>query len=237
MDLITIFQKYPDHESCIEHLENVRWGNKPICPHCGSKYVARKSENGRIGRWNCHRCRNSYNVLSGTIFQQTKQPLQKWFLAIFLLLNAKKSLSSYQLARDLDINQKTAWLMASKIREQMGKDNVGMLQGIIEANECYIGSTPRKIHKHADEDLNKRGRRTKKQEVIGAIERGGKIKVGPVKNTTSNTLSTFISASIDKIGSTLMTDEYKIYRTVQNTIIANTKTHGLILIKHSMIVW
>jgi len=217
MDLIAIFQKYPDHESCIEHLENVRWGDKPTCPHCGSKYVARKSENDRIGRWNCHRCRNSYNVLSGTIFQQTKQPLQKWFLAIFLLLNVKKSLSSYQLARDLDINQKTAWLMASKIRGQMGKDNVGMLQGIIKYNECYIGGTPRKTHKHTDDNPNKRGR-GKKQAVIGAIERGGEIKAGPVKNTTSNTPSTFISASIDRIGSTLMTDGCKSYRTVQSTM-------------------
>jgi len=78
MNLIAIFQKYPDHESCIEHLEKVRWGDKPLCPHCGSEHVARKSENDIIGRWNCHSCCSSYNVLSGTIFQQTKQPLQKW---------------------------------------------------------------------------------------------------------------------------------------------------------------
>jgi len=187
MNLIAIFQRYPDHESCIDHLEKVRWGDKPICPHCGREYVARKLENNRIGRWKCHSCHNSYNVLSGTIFQQTKQPLQEWFLAISLLLNAKKSISSHQLACDLDINQKTAWLMAYKVREQMGKDSVGMPQGIIEADECYIGGRPRKTRKNINGKPNRRGRGTKKQAVIGAVERGGKVKAEPVKNTTSNT--------------------------------------------------
>jgi len=108
--------------------------------------------------------------------------------------------------------------MASKIREQMGKDSVGMLQGIIEADECYIGGKPRKAHKHTDEKPNKRGRGTKKQAVIGVVERGGKVKAEPVKNTTSNTLSNFISESIDKVGPILMTDEYKGYRAVQATM-------------------
>ena len=72
MDLIKVFQRFPDHESCIEHLERVRWPSVPACPLCGCVTVARKAENDRIGRWNCHGCKSSFNVLSGTIFQKTK---------------------------------------------------------------------------------------------------------------------------------------------------------------------
>ena len=78
MDLIKVFQRFPDHESCLEHLEQVRWGDRPACPLCGSVSVARKADSFRQGRWNCHDCKSSFNVLSGTIFQKTKLPLQKW---------------------------------------------------------------------------------------------------------------------------------------------------------------
>ena len=119
MNLFTIFTRFPDHEACIEHLENVRFGDDPYCPLCGSVKVARKGENGRVGRWNCRDCKASFNVLSGTIFQKTRIPLQKWFLGIALMINAKKSLSSCQLARDLELNQKSAWYMMERIRAAM----------------------------------------------------------------------------------------------------------------------
>ena len=90
MDLITVFEKFPNQEACIAHLENARWGDTPVCPHCGSEHVARKKENKRIGRWNCHDCKSSFNVMSKTVFQKTKIPLQKWFLGISLVLSAKK---------------------------------------------------------------------------------------------------------------------------------------------------
>ena len=97
MNLISIFELFPDQQACIDHLEVIRWGKEPHCPHCGSSLVARKKENDRVGRWNCHDCSNSFNVLRGTIFQGTQLPLQKWFLAIALMVNAKKSISSCQL--------------------------------------------------------------------------------------------------------------------------------------------
>ncbi len=172
MDLISIFSRYPDHEHCIEHLEKVGFGDQPYCPLCGGLKVARKADGDRIGRWNCHYCKASFNVLSKTIFQKTKIPLQKWFLAIGLLLNAKKSVSSHQLARDLDLNQKTAWYMGMRIRRAMKLEGE-LLQGIIEADECYIGGKPRKGNRRDGDKPNKRGRGTRKVSVIGAVERGG----------------------------------------------------------------
>ena len=139
MSLIEIFTRFPDHESCIAHLESLRWGTDPGCPHCGSMGVARKADGTRIGRWNCHDCKSSFNVLHGTIFQKTKIPLQKWFLAIGIIFNAKKGVSSYQLARDLSINQKSAWYLGMRIRVALKTDTTGLLSGIVEADECYVG--------------------------------------------------------------------------------------------------
>ena len=76
MNLITIFQKFPDQQSCIDHLEGIRWPVVAFCPSCNSERVARKAEKDKVGRWNCHNCTNSFNVLSGTIFQGTHIELQ-----------------------------------------------------------------------------------------------------------------------------------------------------------------
>ena len=153
MNLMTIFTRYPDQEACIEHLERVRWEDDPHCPHCGSVHVARKCDGHRVGRWNCHACKASFNVLSGTIFEKTKIPLQKWFLGIGLIVNARKSLSSCQLARDLDLNQKSAWYMQQRIRAEMAsKQGAILLQGVVEADETYVGGKPRKRNRRRDGD-------------------------------------------------------------------------------------
>lgn len=135
MNLLTIFSRFPDQEASIEHLEKVRWANAPRCPLCRSTRVARKSESDRIGRWNCHECTSSFNVLSGTIFEKTRIPLQKWFLAISILSSAKTSVSSGQLARDLDMNQKSAWFMQRRIEAAMLTDEEDLLRGIVELDE------------------------------------------------------------------------------------------------------
>ncbi len=151
MNITSVFYTFPDQDACVEHLENVRWGDEPHCPHCGSTQVARKADQRRIGRWNCHGCKSSFNVLSGTIFEKTKIPLQKWFLGLALIVNAKKSLSSCQLARDLELNQKTAWYMQQRIRAEMAtKQGEILLQGIVEADETYVGGKPRKRNKHKE---------------------------------------------------------------------------------------
>ena len=135
MNILSLIARFPDQHACITHLEQVRWGDKPACPHCGSLRVARKAENQRIGRWNCHDCKASFNVLSKTIMQKTKIPLVKWFAAIALIVNAKKSLSSCQLARDLEMNQGSAWYIMQRIRAAMAADQGAFLRGIIEADE------------------------------------------------------------------------------------------------------
>ncbi len=218
MNLIDIFRLYPDQEACIEHLENVRWRDQGHCPHCGSVHVVRKTDGERVGRWNCHDCKSSFNVLSGTIFEKTRIPLQKWFLGIGLMVNAKKSLSSYQLARDVNLTQQTALYMQQRIRAAMAEDQAPLLQGIIEADEAYVGGKPRKGNKRDDDKPNPRGRATKKMPVIGAVERGGKVTSRVATDLTGKGILQFVKNAIDPAGSLLITDEYGAYNAVNSYV-------------------
>lgn len=211
MNLIDIFKRFPDQESCIAHLEEQRWGDTPVCPLCGSIKVARKRENQLVGRWNCHDCHSSFNVLSKTIFQKTKVPLQKWFLAFALLSNAKKSVSSHQLARDLELTQPTAWYMAQRIRRAMADDMYTyMLGGTVEADETYVGGRPRKGNNPKSTGKSKRGRGTDKMPVVGAVERGGRVIAEPTVNVDRATINQFITAHVTP-SSTLITDQFVSY--------------------------
>lgn len=216
MNLIEVMERYPDQESCIEHLERIRWRGTPVCPFCGCIEVVRKKEDGvgRVGRFHCSACKASFKVTHGTVFHGTKIPLQKWFLAISLIINAKKGLSSYQLQRDLDLNQKTAWCILTRIRAEMSKKGGALLQGIIEADETYIGGKPRKENKKEDRENAKRGRGTSKTPVIGAVERGGKVVAEVAENLTGRRILEFIKKAVKIKDSELMTDEFYAYNAI-----------------------
>lgn len=217
MDLVKIAETFPDQEACIAHLERLRWNRTPECPHCCSLRVKRRSESeiGRIGRWNCNDCHSAFKVTQGTIFQGTKIPLQKWFMAIGLMVNAKKSLSSCQLARDLGLKPKTAWRLTMRIRTEMANQESKLsLQGIIEADETYIGGKQRKDYSREDGHPRKRGRGTAKDAVIGAVQRGGHVVAQLVPNTTGYTIRKFISRIVKIEDSKLLTDQYRGYNDI-----------------------
>ena len=183
------------------------------------------SSSSWVLRWDCgvslHRswtdCRpSSFNVLSGTIFEKTRVPLQKWFLAIGLIVNAKKSLSSCQLARDLELTQPTAWYMQQRIRAAMAAEQGPMLQGIVEADETYVGGKPRKGNNRDDDRPNKRGRGTRKTPVIGAVERNGQVTAKVANDLTGKGILHFIKGAVEPRGSVLITDENKAYNAVRS---------------------
>ena len=219
MNLLTIAKRFPTQEACIAHLEQLRWGDDPRCPFCNSNDVARKTEHKHVGRWNCHNCLSTFKVLSGTIFQGTKIPLQKWFAAIAILINAKKSVSSCQLARDLDCNQKSAWYMAMRIRKAMVDDST-FLSGIVEADETYIGGKPRK-----NNEQRSRGR-TKKITVVGAVERDGKVKAQPSPRVTARLINAFLRRNVDP-RAVLMTDQFPGYNEVRDWMVHKTVNHSI----------
>lgn len=137
IDPIKVLERFPTQEVCIKRLERARWAQQPSCPHCGSDKVARKRENDRVGRWNCHSCKSSFNALSGTIFQGARIPLKKWFAAIAIMLHAKNPVSSHQLGRDLNINQSTAHRMGRRIGKALKEDRA-FLKGIVESENTGI---------------------------------------------------------------------------------------------------
>lgn len=132
MRLADVYEKYPTQESCIARLEKIRWSRRgPRCPHCRSAHVARKKEKGRVGRWNCHRCKSSFNVLSGTVFQNTKLPLQKWFFCLDLILNGNRVLSSHELGMHLEVSQPVALLMQKRIEREVAGGGARKLRRMI----------------------------------------------------------------------------------------------------------
>ena len=214
MDLLEVFYRYPDQEACIAQFEAIRFNPDPFCPLCGGMSVARKADGARVGRWNCFDCKSSFNVLSGTIFSKTRIPLQKWFLAICLMTNAKKSLSSPQLARDIELTQPTALYLQQRIRAAMLTDAAPLLYGIVEADETYIGGKPRRSNRPEDHKPNPRGRGTKKTPVVGVVERGGRVVAKMATDLSGKAMVRFLKETVDPAGSLLMTDDYPGYRGV-----------------------
>ena len=142
------------------------------------------------------------------------------------MLNAKKSLSSHQLGRDLDLNQKTAWRLAMQIRAAMVDDRK-LMTGIIEADEAYIGGKPPKRNKRDDnEPKAPRGRGTSMLPLIGVMERGGKVAAQPSPRVTTANLAAFISRHVDKDASILMTDQWPAYRRIGRTMRHATVDHA-----------
>lgn len=211
MNIIQVFQQLPTQEDCVKHLESARWPDGPICPYCASR---NNGENKKELRHYCNNCKTSFSVTVGTIFHRTHLPLQKWFLAIALILNAKKDISALQLSRDLEVNKNTAWRMSMQIRKAMSQTKQReLLTGVVEMDECYVGGKPRKGKKYGDDDKPKRGRGTKKAPVIGAVERGDKVKAKTVKKDKmkGKDLRAFVSENVDLTTSHLMTDKYRGY--------------------------
>lgn len=118
MTLRDVYDRFPDPQDCVWHLEWERWGWDKYCPRprCLAPEVAPKKDGDRVGRWNCRVCRSSFNVLSGTVMEGTRLPLQVWFHAIGLILRSEDSLSTSELARELEVTRKTALRLAELIR-------------------------------------------------------------------------------------------------------------------------
>jgi transposase-like protein len=208
MNIIAIYKKFPTEADCIAHLERVRWKGVPACPYCHS---TRTTAIAKESRHHCNGCNTTFSVTVGTIFHHTHLDLQKWFLAISLVLNAKKGIAARQLARDLEVNKNTAWYMGMRIRNAMFEQGE-LLKGIVEMDECYIGGKPRK-----GTGPHKRGRGTSKTPVIGIVERGGRVIARAVdkKKLNSKGLSKFVRENVDVKESILVTDEFSGYVTVK----------------------
>jgi transposase-like protein len=222
MNIIEIFQSFTTQEQALEYLEKVRWGDQPSCPYCGSLAVGRHASGDRkMPRWQCRDCSRAFAVTVGTLFHGTHIPLRNWFLVLALMLNAKKGASAYQIARDLGMRRPTVWSIMHRIRAAMAKDpeQEKLMYGIVEADETYIGGKPRKANRRDDDPKGGMGK-TKKVQVVGIVERGGRVTArvaGPVGTRLRNACA-FIREVVDCAGSLLMTDEGPAYRSAHKVI-------------------
>lgn len=206
MNIIQVYKQFPTHSDCIKHLEKVRWNNEPVCPYCTSK---NQTPVKKEQRYHCNNCNTTYSVTVQTIFHKTKCDLQKWFLAISLVLNAKKGLSARQLGRDIEVTKDTAWYMLMRIRKAFIEYG-DLLEGIIEADETYIGGKNKNRHKDKKTEGGQGRGGDDKTPVVGILQRDGKVKAQKVKDVTKKTLHGIIKKNV-KPGSMIMTDEWKSY--------------------------
>src|SRR5271154_1496567 len=130
-----LFAMFPDQETARTYLEGRLWPNGPKCPCCGmgERITARAG-----GYYRCNQCKEDFTVRTGTIFERSHVPLHKWIYAMYLLVTARKGISSMQLAKEIGITQKSAWFVLGRLREACG-DNLEMLRGIVEIDEAYFG--------------------------------------------------------------------------------------------------
>jgi transposase-like protein len=194
-----------DEETCVKHFTAIRFANGEYCPHCGHNEIY-KFSNGK--RYRCAKCKQDFTIRTGTVFGESKLPLRKWFMAIYLLLTSNKGISSVQLAKQVGVTQKTGWFIDHRIRSAM-KQNKGQLFGRVEADETYIGGKAKNMHKEKRKLVGTGG--DGKTAIIGIAQRGGDVRAHVPQDIKSKTLQANIADKVQS-GSFVYTDEHPAYR-------------------------
>lgn len=235
--LVEIYRRFPDHDACLAHVEAVRWPDGPLCPYCGAERVSHNRDTTRgltASRWKCQRCKRSFSATVGTIFHGSHVDLQRWFLLISLMLSAKKGLSAMQAARDLDMRRPTVWSMMHRVRKALADDG-RLLAGIVEMDETYLGGKPRKKNRRSDDPPGGQGV-SSKTPIIGAVERGGRVKARPAEREemSGDDLAEHFRAMVSSKGTMLTTDESAVYGRFNKFVAHRTINHSVSYVERDM---
>src|SRR3954454_5689657 len=187
MDLPQLVEKFGSEDKCHAYLEELRWPDGVECPRCASKKISRIKDRRQF---DCDGCRYQFSVRVGTIFHDSKLPLWKWFLAVYMMGESKKGISANQLKRMLGVSYKTAWFLCHRIRSTMTDESGELLRGVVEADETYVGG---KLSGFASRKESAAHRRDNKTVVLGAVERGGKVRLRVAPDAKSATVKKFLS--------------------------------------------
>jgi len=222
--ILDLVQAFPDEQSCIDHLEILRWNGNVISPFDADSKVY----NCKGNKYKCKNTGKYFNVKTNTIFDNTKMDLRKWFMAIWLVTSHKKGISSLQLGRDLNITQKSAWFMLQRIRNCFGlnDENSDKLEGEVEIDETYVGgkakNRPASVRMDKSEETKEK---YKKSAVLGMVERGGEVRAMHVEGATINSLIPPIVNNIS-YDATIYSDELQAYNQLERVYDHKTVKHG-----------
>jgi transposase-like protein len=210
--LFDLMEAFPDEVACVEHLKSIRWRNGEYCPYCGSARIYTFADKKTF---KCAEvaCRQRFSIRVGTIFEDSKLPLRKWFMAIWLITNHPKGIASTTLAKDLDITQKSAWFMLHRLRHAARTESFGApLDGQVEVDETYIGG--KAINRHGGKSGVGGGAKGKTG-VVGAIERKGPVIARVMETHSSGELQNFVYENVSPNAELLATDEHLAYRNLK----------------------
>ncbi len=224
--LSALRQATVSEEQAVRFLEAQRWGADPACPRCSDldvyRMVGKDGSRNKDYRWRCRGCNKMFTVRTGTVFEESRLPLQVWVYAFWKACSSKKGISALQLSREMEITHKSALFVLRRIRHGLGAGpDSPKLTGTVEIDETYVGGRPRYKGK------SKRGRGTEKAPVLGMAERGGDVRFKVMERLTVRDLAGAIASNVD-LSSRVITDELYQYRPIGHVFRGGHQTvhHG-----------
>jgi transposase-like protein len=201
-----LFAMFPDEETARTYLEGRIWPDGPVCPDCHTQTSITTRKNGY---YRCNPCKLDFTVRTGTVMERSHVPLHKWLYAMYLLVTARKGISSLQLAKEIGITQKSAWFVLGRLREACGGDGPGggleKLRGEVEIDECFVGGLESNKHEH--KKLHAGRGPVGKVAVLGMRERGGRTWAKPITDRTLDNIHGEIHGRVE-VGTQLYTDDH-----------------------------
>lgn len=203
---------YSDEKRCVNFLSNIKWsGAERCCTKCGStNIVGMRTRPTFLCREK--ECKKQFSIKTGTVMECSKLPITKWVPAIWLIVNNKNGISSYELSRGIGVKQQTAWFMLHRIRESVSNDSLSKLSGTVEVDETGIGGLAKNMHKSRKDKL--RGRKNvinNQVSVFGAMQRGGDVRATVVTDRNKATLVPEIIKNVEP-DAILYTDSASYYK-------------------------